>query len=241
MEKRNGNQTRHSAEGTILEELHMVRKELDHEQHHYRDLFEWAPDGYLVTSITGKVLEANRAAARMLGAAGATLLDQPLIRFVVEKERTRFEAHLTRLRLQLEARRGGWETSLQPLEGAPFPASMTASPVIDPAGKAIGFRWLVRDITRQKWAEADRERLVRELQAVRTSLATLGRFLPICVSCKQIRDDHGYWQQVEVYLRTHADMEFSHSLCPPCTRRLYPEVHLDDGKDQPRVTTPSLV
>jgi hypothetical protein len=47
--------------------------------------------------------------------------------------------------------------------------------------------------------------------------------LPICASCKSIRDDTGYWTQVDVYIRDHADVEFSHGLCPECAQKLYPD------------------
>jgi len=48
--------------------------------------------------------------------------------------------------------------------------------------------------------------------------------LPICAACKKIRDDRGYWQSVEVYIRDHSDAEFSHSICPDCMTKQYPEV-----------------
>lgn len=63
----------------------------------------------------------------------------------------------------------------------------------------------------------------QELQASLAQVKTLSGLLPICASCKKIRDDHGYWQQVEVYLSEHADVDFSHGLCPDCAHRLYPE------------------
>ena len=51
----------------------------------------------------------------------------------------------------------------------------------------------------------------------------LGGLLPICASCKKIRDDKGYWQQIEAYIREHSEAEFSHSICPECVKKLYPE------------------
>ena len=51
----------------------------------------------------------------------------------------------------------------------------------------------------------------------------LGGFLPICASCKKIRDDQGYWQQIETYIRENSEAEFSHSICPDCAKQLYPE------------------
>jgi hypothetical protein len=47
--------------------------------------------------------------------------------------------------------------------------------------------------------------------------------LPICMNCKKIRDDQGYWQKLEVYIRQHSEAEFSHGLCPECAQKLYPE------------------
>jgi CheY-like chemotaxis protein len=58
-------------------------------------------------------------------------------------------------------------------------------------------------------------------------LKILRRILPICASCKKIRDDKGYWKQIESYLRHHSDIEFSHSLCPDCAKKLYPNMDLN--------------
>lgn len=64
---------------------------------------------------------------------------------------------------------------------------------------------------------------VHELQKALEDVKTLRGILPICASCKKIRDDSGYWTQVEVYIHSHSDAEFSHSLCPQCITALYPE------------------
>jgi len=80
------------------------------------------------------------------------------------------------------------------------------------------------DITERKQAEAERERLIGELQEAVAKVKTLSGLLPICASCKRIRDDQGYWQQIEAYIRDHSEAEFSHSVCPDCAKELYPEV-----------------
>jgi DNA-binding NarL/FixJ family response regulator len=63
----------------------------------------------------------------------------------------------------------------------------------------------------------------QELQEALAKVKTLRGLVPICASCKKIRDDQGYWQQVEVYVRQHSEAEFSHGLCPDCAKKLYPE------------------
>jgi len=74
-----------------------------------------------------------------------------------------------------------------------------------------------------KRAEEERERLIRELQDALENIKTLRGLLPICSSCKKIRDDHGYWNQLETYIVAHTDAEFTHGLCPECIRKLYPD------------------
>jgi PAS domain S-box-containing protein len=83
------------------------------------------------------------------------------------------------------------------------------------------------DITERKEAEKERERLIDELQAALAEVKALSGLLPICASCKSIRDDQGYWQQIEAYIGDHSEAEFSHSVCPKCARKLYPEIYQD--------------
>lgn len=82
---------------------------------------------------------------------------------------------------------------------------------------------LKRDIVERKKLFDQREALVLELQEALAKVKTLSGFLPICASCKKIRDDKGYWSQVESYIGKHTDAEFSHSICPECTKKIYPD------------------
>lgn len=82
------------------------------------------------------------------------------------------------------------------------------------------------DALEQRNREAEEKgRLIRELEAALSKVRTLSGLLPICSSCKNIRDDQGYWTQMEAYISDHSEAEFSHSMCPPCAARLYPEVY----------------
>lgn len=65
---------------------------------------------------------------------------------------------------------------------------------------------------------------IEELGQALEEIKTLRGILPICANCKKIRDDQGYWQQVEVYVHEHTDAQFSHGLCPDCIRKLYPDM-----------------
>lgn len=72
-------------------------------------------------------------------------------------------------------------------------------------------------------AEAALAEKIDELRRTLDEVKTLRGMVPICSSCKKIRDDQGYWQQVETYVHAHTGAEFSHGICPDCMRRLYPE------------------
>lgn len=73
-------------------------------------------------------------------------------------------------------------------------------------------------------AEKEQERLISELQEALAQVKKLSGLLPICMSCKKIRDDQGYWQQIEAYIRDRSEAQFSHGICPECARKLYPEI-----------------
>ena len=72
----------------------------------------------------------------------------------------------------------------------------------------------------------------RKLQISLKKIKTLSGFLPICASCKKIRDDKGYWNKIESYIAQHSEAEFSHSFCPECLKKLYPEFYDEDHTDK---------
>jgi len=90
----------------------------------------------------------------------------------------------------------------------------------------------ISDITERKIGEMERERLIHELQEALAKVKKLSGFLPICASCKKIRNDQGYWTQIEAYIRDHSEAEFSHSICPECMKKLYPEFCMEDGESK---------
>ena len=71
-------------------------------------------------------------------------------------------------------------------------------------------------------------RLIAKLREALANIKTLKGLIPICASCKKIRTDQGFWQQVDVYIREHSEVEFSHGLCPDCLKKLYPEFARDE-------------
>jgi PAS domain S-box-containing protein len=133
------------------EELAVARNLIESERLRYQELFEFAPDGYLVTDTNGKIQEANRVAAIMLNIPKHFLQGKPLVTFIPEEDRRVFYSHLLHLR-EMD-RIPDWEIALQPRNSIKFYASLSVITVYDCQQNCIGWRWLLRDITARKKAE----------------------------------------------------------------------------------------
>jgi hypothetical protein len=91
-------------------------------------------------------------------------------------------------------------------------------------GNFTGFLGIFRDISKHKQYEAEREKLIAELQEALTQVKTLSGMIPICGWCKSVRSDKGYWQTVEQYVRSNSDATFSHGICPGCAEKFKDEI-----------------
>jgi len=92
-------------------------------------------------------------------------------------------------------------------------------------GRVVRIYAAAQDVTERRQAREERERLILELQDALRKVKTLRGLLPICASCRKIRDDQGYWTSVEAYILEHSDAEFTHGICPDCARKLYPDFY----------------
>jgi PAS domain S-box-containing protein len=107
-------------------------------------------------------------------------------------------------------------------DGTPIDVSLMVSPIYSATGEVVGVSSIERDITSEKRAEAERKRLIDELSEALKRVRTLSGLLPICASCKKIRDDKGEWEPVENYIKAHSEANFSHGMCPDCMEKWYP-------------------
>ncbi|MBN3895863.1 MAG: EAL domain-containing protein [Nostoc sp. NOS(2021)] len=144
---------------TASEELEVTRAAVEKERQRYQDLFEFAPDGYLVTNTTGTIQEANHAAATLLGVHQKYLVGKPLILFIAQADRQSFNSQMNNLQELKD-----WEINLQSRGGTPFPASVKASAVYDLEGKPLGWRWLLCNISERKQAEEMLHRAYDDLE-----------------------------------------------------------------------------
>src|SRR5262245_9420401 len=143
-------------------ELVATRTLMEQERRHYQELFELAPDGYLVTDMLGVIREANNNAANLLHMRRDFLIGKPIIVCVSNSEHIGFRRLLARL--QREEFVSNWETKIQPRDGPSFPVSMTISHtgVVCPGGQShAGLHWILRDITQRKTAQEEVKTQIR--------------------------------------------------------------------------------
>lgn len=184
----------------------------------YQLLFQNGLDGLLLTAPDGSVLDANHAACKILGRTREEILcegrqglvdnsDPRLSVLISERQRT------GRAHGELRARRK---------DGTLFPIEISSVVFQGPHGESRTCL-IIRDITERKATETEREQLIKELQEALANVKTLSGLLPICASCRKIRDQKGEWHNLEVYIRQHTECDFSHGICPDCRQMLYPE------------------
>jgi len=181
----------------------------------WQTTFDSVNDAISLINLEGKILQCNKAMA--------TFLDKP-VHEVMGSTCWELVHHTS-----------------EPIEGCPFMRMrethqretmslpygdrmlrVTVDPVLGQDGDIISAVHIISDITVLYRKEEQQKNLISELQDALAKVKMLSGFLPICASCKKIRDDKGYWNQIEAYIRDHSEAEFSHGLCPECAKKLYP-------------------
>jgi len=186
-------------------------------------------DGVIATDRSGRVVFMNPVAERLTGWSGDEAFGRALREvFDVDSEeksdivdfqinRVLGDGEVTGLpeKTFLRSRPAG--------EDSPEEIAIddSASPIVSEQDGIIGMVIVFKDSTEKRRAEQERESLISELKEALDDIKTLRGLLPICASCKKIRDDKGYWRHIEEYLRTHADVEFTHGMCPSCVHKFY--------------------
>jgi PAS domain S-box-containing protein len=197
-----------------ITERKRTEEALTESEKQYRDLVDYSPVGIYKSNIKGEILFANDALARMAGYdSPAELMKEGVLKTYDRGS----DRDLLLKTLRETGRISNFEFDLRRKNGETVRAILSA--VLE--GETLS--GMILDITERKQAEEERERLILELQEALAKIKTLSGMLPICSSCKKIRNDTGYWQQIEVYICDHSEAEFTHGICPDCMKKLYGE------------------
>jgi PAS domain S-box-containing protein len=190
-----------------------------------RQLIETMQDGIYRSSHEGKFLEVNPAMVKILGYANkeellAIDIKKQLYFDAGDRESAALEKNLEEIAVFRLRRKDGSEVWVED----------HGRHVVDEDGNVLYHEGVLRDVTERKLAEdalrkstGEREELIQELQFALDNVKTLQGLIPICANCKKIRDDKGYWNQVEGYIMEHSDATFTHGVCPECAKKLFEE------------------
>jgi PAS domain S-box-containing protein len=185
-----------------------------------RLLVEHSRDGIVVLDQTGKVYEANHHYAHMLGYSMEEV--HQLYVWDWDSQWTR-EALLEMIRT-VDDSGDHFETRHRRKDGTLLDVEISTNGTVYRGQKLVFC--VCRDITERKKAETEREALISELQDALKEIRTLRGILPLCSFCKKVRNDAGYWEQVDVYIYKHSLADISHSICPDCMKKHYPEMDI---------------
>ncbi|MDY6838386.1 MAG: PAS domain S-box protein [Thermodesulfobacteriota bacterium] len=196
----------------------------------FYDAIDSAVGGMIITDLSGRIRYVNPAFLRMfeyhdkaeiIGADAAVL-------FASKKVKS-----LRDVRAYIDLTQGATEEFVVlHKDGTKFYVEVSCSNVTNDKGHVTGRIASFVDITQRKHMELERETLIAQLQSALAKVKTLRGLVPICASCKNIRDDKGFWHQVEAYIHDHSEAVFSHSICPDCALKLYPELCEQGKNDQ---------
>ena len=156
----------------------------------------------------------NKRASESTGLPASEVLGRELWTLWPDVVGTRFEAEYRRVMSE------GVTVHFEELSQKKRWIEVNACPYGD--GIAIFFS----DITERKQQQSERERLIAELQVALGDVKTLSGLLPICAKCKNVRDDRGYWKQIETFIGERSNAKFSHGICPTCFVQLYPDLEI---------------
>ena len=185
----------------------------------YRSLFQNNHAVMLVIDPeSGRIMDANPAACRYYGYS----LDDFKMKFITDVNMLSHDQVFEEMARAKAEQRNHFFFSHRLANGEIRPVEVYSGPITLHGQKLLYS--LVHDISERKKAEEEKERLIYELRDALAKIKKLSGLLPICASCKKIRDDSGYWEQIESYIKDHSEAEFSHSICPECVKKLYPEL-----------------
>ena len=208
------------------DELRRIQGELENSRDRYSHLYDFAPVGYFTMREKGIIEKVNLTGADMIGIERSALIGEPFSRLILRDDQDIFYEH--RLRLLETKTLQSCDLRLVKKDGHEFYAHMECIVINNKGDDLWQIRAAVNDITEQKRAEEERQLLISKLTDALSQIKKLSGLLPICQHCKKVRDDKGYWNQIESYIKDHSEAEFSHSICRECAKKYYPDMGIYD-------------
>ena len=203
--------------------LRIVEEALLNSERSYRRLVESLERDYIIYShdVDGNFTYLSPSIANVLGYSQDEFIGH-YADYMTDNPINRGVAEYTQAALRGE-KQEPYEVEFWHKNGHRVQLRTTEVPVFEDNGNVMGIEGIVQDITELKRAEAEREGTIKKLEKAFSEIRTLQGILPLCSFCKKIRDDKGYWEQVDVYIHKYSEADISHSICPDCMEIHYPE------------------
>ncbi len=205
-----------------------IERRLRKSEERYRSAIDTAIEAIITVDNRGNIMSWNHAAKTMFGYSADEIADRPFT-FIITKQLAKdLKNEMKRMVSTGKSNIIGktFEYSGLRKNGSEFP--MEFSMTTWKTKEGIFFTITIREITERKQIEGEREKLILELQEALAKIKTFKGVLHICVFCKKIRDDKGHWHQIDVYIRDHSEVEFSHGFCHECAKNFYSEFYKND-------------
>ena len=207
-----------------ITERRRVEEALRESELKLRSVTESAKDAIVSADKNGNITACNKASLEMFGYEKHEIIGKSLTVLMPESFIESHEKAMARHVQTGESQIIGQPVELVGLTKGGLRFAMELSISTWKVGTEQYYTGIIRDISGRKQIEAERNQLIKSLQDSLSKIKTLSGMLPICASCKKIRDDEGYWNQIETYIARHSEAEFSHGICPECAKKLYPDI-----------------
>lgn len=217
----------------LRSEVLSYKKELDasrKNEKRYRDIFENANDLIHSLDPEGRIIYVNRLWRETLGYSETEAKHMKIFDIVDASCQKKCEEVFSCLMNGEKC--PPTEAIFSAKDGRKFVVEGRCTPEIED-GNPVELLGIFRDVTERKLLEKERDELISDLSAILSKMKILEGILPICASCKMIRDENGQWNQIESYIRARSAAEFSHGICPDCVKKLYPDLLEIARKGQP--------
>ncbi|MFH1414750.1 MAG: PAS domain S-box protein [Elusimicrobiota bacterium] len=192
------------------------------------NIIETMMECLILLDSNGRILTENRATLKTLGYVPDNLKGKKLSSIVAESDLK----GLLIDKINNSQTVKNIEVDLITGSGDNIPVIFSASPLKEEDGRTAGIVCIARDITDLKRTEQERNLLIDELRESLENIKKLRGLLPICLRCKKIRNDTGYWDEVETYIKRHSDAVFSHGYCPECSEKEMAKIRYMIEKDK---------
>jgi len=203
-----------------------IEKELKQEQIFLQKIFDTAMDGLMISDDKGEIIRCNRSLQKMLGCSEESILKMHPDFFYGKSAQSKRPEIINKLFTEGCVR--NYQTACETVAGERIDFEINMVVMKNGDEDIVGAVSSIRDISERKKQEQEQEKIIKKLKKKKIEVKKLKGLLPLCSWCKKIRDDNGYWHQLESYIASQTKAVVTHGICPECAERVNKELEESD-------------